>query len=133
MQPMCLCIFSCRKFEDTFENTQWVPPFSVKKKSMKNWLKNSVFWAKIKQMCPMCLFFLSGRQFEDTFKNKSIYLTKCPPPFRQWPKRTLGGRRSSLRITNLHIHHLHLLHLNLHRFTCYLNRCESYHTLSKNV
>jgi len=24
-----------------------VPPFSVKKKSMKNWLKNGVFWAKI--------------------------------------------------------------------------------------
>ena len=23
------------------------PPFSVKKKSMKNWLKNGVFWAKI--------------------------------------------------------------------------------------
>ena len=45
---MWLCIFSCRQFEDTFENTHR---------------------RKVKQMQPMWLFILSGRQFEETFKN----------------------------------------------------------------
>ena len=48
MQPMWLCIFSGRQFEETFENTQW---------------------RKVKQMQPMWLYIFSGRQFEDTFES----------------------------------------------------------------
>ena len=48
MQPVWLCILSCRQFEDTFENTQW---------------------RKVKQMQSVWLCIFSGRQFEDTFEN----------------------------------------------------------------
>ena len=45
---MWLCIFLCKRFEDTFEYTQW---------------------RKIKQMQPMWLCLFSGKSFEDTFEN----------------------------------------------------------------
>ena len=48
MQPMQICLFSGRKFEDTFENAQW---------------------REIKQMQPMRFCIFSGRQFEKTFEN----------------------------------------------------------------
>ena len=48
MQPMWLCIFSSRQFEDTFENAQW---------------------RKVKQMQPMWLCIFSGRKFEATLEN----------------------------------------------------------------
>ena len=48
MQHVWLYIFSCRRFEDTFENAQW---------------------RKVKQMQPMWLCILSSRQFEGTFED----------------------------------------------------------------
>ena len=48
MQPMWLCLFSGKQFEDTFENAHW---------------------RKVKQMQPMWLCLFSGRQFEETFEN----------------------------------------------------------------
>ena len=48
MQPMWLCIFSCRPFEDTFENAQC---------------------GKAKQMQPMRLCILLCKHFENTFEN----------------------------------------------------------------
>ena len=45
---MWFCIFSCKQFEGTFENTQW---------------------RKVKQMQPMWLFIFSCKQFEGTFEN----------------------------------------------------------------
>ena len=45
---MRLCIFTCRSFEDPFENTQWRK-------------------AKLLQPMPLCLF--SRKQFEETFEN----------------------------------------------------------------
>ena len=47
MQPMWLCIRSCKCSEGPFENTQW---------------------RKAKQMQPMRLCLLSGRWFEETFE-----------------------------------------------------------------
>ena len=43
MQPMWLCVFSCRWFEDTFKKAQW---------------------GKVKQMC-LCTIF--GKRVEETF------------------------------------------------------------------
>ena len=48
MQPMWLCIFSCRPFEETFKNAQW---------------------RKVKQMQSMWLCIFSCRPFEETFEN----------------------------------------------------------------
>ena len=46
MQPMLLCIFLCKRFENTFEKTQW---------------------RKDKQMQPVWLCILFCRPFEDSF------------------------------------------------------------------
>ena len=48
MQPMWLCIFTGRQFEEAFENTQW---------------------RKVKQMQPMWICILFCKRFEDTFEN----------------------------------------------------------------
>ena len=48
MQPMLLCIFSGRPFEDTFKSAQW---------------------RKVKQVQPMRLYIFSSTQFEDTLEN----------------------------------------------------------------
>ena len=55
MQPMWLCIRSCKCFEVPFENTQW---------------------RKVKQMQQMWLCILSGRRFRETFKNTQWRKTK---------------------------------------------------------
>ena len=47
MQPVWLCIFSRREFEEAFENAQW---------------------RKVKQMQPMWIFILLCKRFEDTFE-----------------------------------------------------------------
>ena len=51
MQPMLLCLFSGRRFEETFENTQW---------------------RKVKQMRPMWLCIFSGSQFEGPSKETQL-------------------------------------------------------------
>ena len=48
MQPMRLCILLCKRFEETFEKTQW---------------------RKVKQMQPMQLCILWGKLLEETFEN----------------------------------------------------------------
>ena len=48
MQPMWICNFLGKQFEDPFENAQW---------------------RKTKQMQPMWLRLFTGRQFENTFEN----------------------------------------------------------------
>ena len=76
MQPMWLCIFWGRPFEETFENAQW-----RKVKQMQPvWLCLCVCmqfedtfekaqWRKVKQMHPMWLHLFSCRRFEVTFEN----------------------------------------------------------------
>ena len=73
---MRLCLFSCKKFEGTFENT-----WRRKAKQMQTmWLclfwcrqfettYENAQWRKVKQMQPMWLCLFSGRCFEDTFEN----------------------------------------------------------------
>ena len=48
MQPVRLCILSCERFEETFENTHW---------------------RKTKQMQQMQFCILSGKLFEEAFEN----------------------------------------------------------------
>ena len=76
MQPMWLCIFSCRPFEETFKNAQW----RKVKQLQPMWLcifscrpfeetfKNAQ-WRKVKQMQSMWLCIFSCRPFEETFEN----------------------------------------------------------------
>ena len=76
MQPMRLCLLSCRPFEATFENTQcrkakqmrpmWF--FILWGRQFDATFKNAQ-WRKIKQMQSMWLCLFSCRQFEDTFEN----------------------------------------------------------------
>ena len=75
MQPMWLCFFSGRRFEDTFENPHWRKVI----KMQPMWLclfsciqfeetYENAHWRKFKQMHPMWLCFFSGRRFEDTYE-----------------------------------------------------------------
>ena len=76
MQPVWLCILSGRRFEDTFENTQW-----RKVKQMQTmWLRlfsgkhfdgsfENTQRREVKQMQPMWLCLFSGKHFEESFKN----------------------------------------------------------------
>ena len=76
MQPMWLCIRSCKCFEVPFENTQW-----RKAKQMQPvwlcilWSKQFVEtfenaqWRKIKQMQPVWLCHFLYKLFEAAFKN----------------------------------------------------------------
>ena len=48
MQPLCLCILSCKQFEEAIKNTQW----------------RKVKWKK-----PVWLYTFTGRQFKYTFEN----------------------------------------------------------------
>ena len=71
-----LCIFCGRRFEDSFEDTQW----RKVEQMQPMWL--CILWGrqfggtfedtqcrKVKQMQPMWLCILSGMQFEKTFEN----------------------------------------------------------------
>ena len=68
---MWLCILLCKRFEDTFENTQW---------------------GKVQQMQPVWLRILSGRRFEKTFKDASS--NSCN--FRRYLKRHNGEKQTKL-------------------------------------
>ena len=70
------CCFSGRRFEDTFENTQW----RKVRKMQPMWLCilpgrrfedtfENAHWGKVKQMQPMWLCLISCKWFEDTFEN----------------------------------------------------------------
>ena len=63
MQPVWLCIFSGRWFEETFDNIQW---------------------RKVQQMQPMWLCIFSGRQFEDSFENAHLRKAKQMQPIWIW-------------------------------------------------
>ena len=70
MQPVWLCLFLGRQFEDTFENTQW---------------------RKAKQMQPMRLCLFWGRRFEDTFENTQWRkVTKNPMKLHKFLSNTLN-------------------------------------------
>ena len=59
MQPMRLCLFSCRPFEETFENAQW--------RKVKN--KQYDFAFSGAGLLRRHLKMTSCAQFEDTFEN----------------------------------------------------------------
>ena len=76
VQPMRLCNVPGRRFEDTFENTQW----GKTKQMQPVWLciySGKLFevtfenaqWRKAKQMQPVWLCIFSCRPFEDTFED----------------------------------------------------------------
>ena len=76
MQPMRLCNVPGRRFEETFENTQWgktkqMQPvwFCIQAGSPSEDTFEKAQWRKDEQMQPMWFWIISGRQFEDTFEN----------------------------------------------------------------
>ena len=76
MQPIRLCIFSGRRFEETFENTQWRKVKQMQSmrlcifsgKQFEATFENTQ-WRKVKQMQPMRLYILTDMSFEDTNEN----------------------------------------------------------------
>ena len=86
---MRICIFSCRPFEDTFDNAQWR---KIKQKQsmwlcfftgrrFEDTLENAQ-WRKIKQMQPMWLCLFSCKPFEETFHNAQWRKAKQMQPMR---------------------------------------------------
>ena len=74
MQPMRLCMCSCRQFEKTFENSLWrkivkMQPMQLCICSLRRFEKTfeNSHWKKVVQMQPMRLCICFGRQFEKTF------------------------------------------------------------------
>ena len=76
MQPMRLCILLCKRFEETFENTQWRKVKQMQPVSLCIlWCRQfeetfeNPQWRKVKQMQPMQLCILWGKRLEETFEN----------------------------------------------------------------
>ena len=65
---MWLCIFSCKPFEETFENAQWSKMLLciLTSRRFEETFENT-HWRKVKQMQPMWFCIFSGRWFEETF------------------------------------------------------------------
>ena len=93
MQPMCLCFFWFRQFEETFENAHWRKVKQMQpmwlciliRKQFEDTFENTQRW-KAKQMQPMWLCLISGKQFEKTFDDTP--LKECEESFEnaQWRK-----------------------------------------------
>ena len=83
MQPMWLCFFLGRRFEDTFENPHWrkviqmqpMWPWFFSCKQFEGTFANPQ-WRKVKQMQPMWLCFFLGRGFEDTYEINTHEITQ---------------------------------------------------------
>ena len=77
MQHVWLYIFSCRRFEDTFENAQWrkvkqMQPmwlYILRSKFIAETFEETQ-WRKVKQMQPMWIYIHKSKRFEETFENE---------------------------------------------------------------
>ena len=76
MQPMWLCLFSRRRFEEPYDNSQWrkvtqMQPvwfYIISGMRFEETFENPQ-WRKVAYMQPVWLCILPGRQFEETFVN----------------------------------------------------------------
>ena len=83
MQPMWLCIFWGRHFEETYENPQWRKVIQMQPmwlcifwgRHFEETYENAQ-WRKIKQMQSMWLCIFSGRRFEKTYENAQWWKAK---------------------------------------------------------